>query len=45
MAHHTEKAKMLAGELSHPTGPEIVADAMRADRLLRAYHARQQGIS
>jgi hypothetical protein len=45
MDHYTEKAKMLAGELSRATGPEIVADAMRADRLLRAHHARQQGIS
>ena len=39
MAFRTEKEKMLAGELYRATGPEITADAIRADRLLRAYNA------
>ena len=39
MGHRTEKEKMLAGELYRATGPEIAADAMRADRLIRAYNA------
>jgi maltose O-acetyltransferase len=39
MAHRTEKEKMLAGELYRAIGPEITADAMRADKLLRAYNA------
>ena len=39
MAHRTEKEKMLAGELYRATGPEIAADALRADRLLRAYNS------
>ena len=30
---------MLAGELYQDTGPELVADALNADRLLRAYNA------
>ena len=38
MAHRTEKDKMLAGELYRATGSEIAADAIRADRLLRAYN-------
>jgi acetyltransferase-like isoleucine patch superfamily enzyme len=41
MAHRTEKEKMLAGELYRAAGPEIVADAMRADRLLRAYNTTE----
>ena len=40
MAHRTEKEKMLAGELYRATGPEVVADAMRADGLLRAYELK-----
>jgi maltose O-acetyltransferase len=39
MGHRTEKDKMLAGEFYRATGPEITADAIRADRLLRAYNA------
>jgi maltose O-acetyltransferase len=35
----SEKEKMLAGELYRAVGPEITADALRADRLLRAYNA------
>ena len=35
----SEKAKMLAGELYRAIGPELAADALRADRLLRAYNA------
>ncbi|WP_119679895.1 sugar O-acetyltransferase [Indioceanicola profundi] len=35
----SEKQKMLAGELYRAVGPEITADALRADRLLRAYNA------
>jgi maltose O-acetyltransferase len=34
----SEKEKMLAGEL-YRVGPELAADALRADRLLRAYNA------
>lgn len=41
MAHRTEKEKMLAGELYRAAGPEIVADAMQADRLLRAYNTTE----
>ena len=39
MTQRTEKEKMLAGELYRATGPDITADALRADRLLRAYNA------
>jgi maltose O-acetyltransferase len=35
----SEKEKMLAGDLYRATGPEIEADQLRADRLLRAYNA------
>ena len=35
----SEKEKMLAGELYRAVGPELAADALRADRLLRAYNA------
>jgi maltose O-acetyltransferase len=35
----SEKEKMLAGELYRPIGPDIAADNLRADRLLRAYNA------
>lgn len=34
-----EKEKMLAGELYRAGGPELGADALRADKLLRAYNA------
>ncbi|KAA2234820.1 sugar O-acetyltransferase [Salinarimonas soli] len=34
----TEKEKMLAGELYHASGPELVADAARAHRLMHAYN-------
>lgn len=39
MAQRTEKEKMLAGELYRATGPDLAADALRTDRLLRAYNA------
>jgi maltose O-acetyltransferase len=39
MDSRSEKEKMLAGELYRAIGPEITADVMRADRLLRAYNA------
>jgi maltose O-acetyltransferase len=35
----SEKEKMLAGDLYRAVGPELAADNLRADRLLRAYHA------
>jgi maltose O-acetyltransferase len=35
----SEKEKMLAGELYRGVGPELAADALRADKLLRAYNA------
>lgn len=35
----SEKEKMLAGELYRAIGPELAADRLRADRLLRAYNA------
>jgi maltose O-acetyltransferase len=35
----SEKEKMLAGELYRSVGPELAADNLRADRLLRAYNA------
>lgn len=35
----SEKEKMLAGELYRAVGPEIAADHLRADRLLRAYNS------
>lgn len=35
----SEKAKMLAGELYRAVGEELAGDALRADRLLRAYNA------
>ena len=35
----SEKEKMLAGELYRAVGPELAADNLRADRLLRAYNA------
>jgi maltose O-acetyltransferase len=35
----TEKEKMLAGGLYRARGPELAADNLRADRLLRAYNA------
>jgi maltose O-acetyltransferase len=35
----SEKEKMLAGALYRAIGPEIAADAARADRLLRAFNA------
>jgi len=35
----SEKQKMLAGELYRAAGPELAADNLRADRLLRAYNA------
>ena len=34
----SEKEKMLAGELYRAVGPELTADRLRADRLLRAYN-------
>jgi hypothetical protein len=34
----SEKAKMLAGEPYRATGPELAADALRADRLLHEYN-------
>jgi maltose O-acetyltransferase len=34
----SEKQKMLAGELYRAAGPELAADSLRADRLLRAYN-------
>jgi maltose O-acetyltransferase len=39
MTHRTEKEKMLAGELYRAADPDITADALQADRLLRAYNA------
>jgi maltose O-acetyltransferase len=35
----SEKEKMLAGELYRAIGPELAADNLRADRLMRAYNA------
>lgn len=35
----SEKEKMLAGELYRAVGPELAADNLRADRLVRAYNA------
>ena len=35
----SEKEKMLAGELYRAVGPDLAADNLRADRLLRAYNA------
>ena len=35
----TEKQKMLAGDLYRAGGPELAADHLRADRLMRAYNA------
>jgi maltose O-acetyltransferase len=35
----TEKQKMLAGELYRPGAPELTADALRCDRLMRDYNA------
>lgn len=35
----SEKEKMLAGDLYRAGGPELTADSLRADRLLRAYNA------
>lgn len=35
----SEKDKMLAGELYRAFGPDLAADHLRADRLLRAYNA------
>lgn len=35
----SEKEKMLAGELYRATGPEIAADLLRAERLIRIYNA------
>ena len=35
----SEKSKMLAGELYRAVGPELVADNLRANRLLCAYNA------
>jgi maltose O-acetyltransferase len=35
----SEKKRMLAGELYRAVGPELEADNLRADRLLRAYNA------
>jgi maltose O-acetyltransferase len=35
----SEKEKMLAGDLYHASGPELVADAARAHRLMHAYNA------
>ena len=35
----SEKEKMLAGELYRAVGPELAADNLRADRLMRAYNA------
>jgi maltose O-acetyltransferase len=35
----SEKQKMLAGELYRAAGPELAADSLRVDRLLRAYNA------
>lgn len=34
----SEKDKMLAGELYRPFGPDLAADHLRADKLLRAYN-------
>jgi maltose O-acetyltransferase len=34
-----EKEKMLAGDLYRAVGPQLAADQLRADRLLRAYNA------
>jgi maltose O-acetyltransferase len=34
----SEKEKMLAGELYRAVGPELAADSLRADRLLRAFN-------
>lgn len=39
----SEKEKMLAGELFRPTGPEIDADVLRAERLFSAYNASEAG--
>ena len=39
MTDRTEKEKMLAGELYRSAGPEITADIVRADKLMRAYNA------
>jgi maltose O-acetyltransferase len=39
MDERSEKEKMLAGDLYRAMGPELAADAARADRLLRAYNA------
>jgi maltose O-acetyltransferase len=35
----SEKEKMLVGELYRAVGPELAADNLRADRLLRSYNA------
>jgi maltose O-acetyltransferase len=35
----SEKQKMLAGDLYRAVGDELAADALRADRLMRAYNA------
>lgn len=35
----SEKEKMLVGELYRATAPELVADSLRADRLMRSYNA------
>jgi len=35
----SEKEKMLAGDLYRAVGPELAADQLRADRLLRTYNA------
>lgn len=35
----SEKEKMLAGDLYRAVGPELAADNLRADRLMRAYNA------
>jgi len=35
----SEKEKMLAGELYRAVGPELAADHVQADRLMRAYNA------
>jgi maltose O-acetyltransferase len=39
----SEKEKMLAGVLYRAVGPELAADNLRADRLLRAYNATGAG--
>ena len=43
MTEHSEKEKMLAGELYNANGPELTGERQRAQRLLARYNATDTG--